>query len=113
MKCTEYQTHWMWTASKDNWYCDDSMNLDMIDRHKLILYRLKSVFKRKNKAFWKKNTLWSIENWKCYNCEVTEHLVRNCKKSHCERKELVTMNKRVVHDQLSWTACYNDMCWTH
>ncbi len=23
------------------------------------------------------------------------------------------MIKRVVHDQLSWTACYNDMCWIH
>jgi len=23
------------------------------------------------------------------------------------------MNKRVVHNQLSWTAYYNDMCWTH
>jgi len=85
----------------------------MIDRHKLILYRFENAFKRKNKAFWKKNTSWSTENQKWYNCEVTEHLVRNCKKSHCKRKELVTMNKRIVHDQLSWTVCYNDMCWTH
>ncbi len=23
------------------------------------------------------------------------------------------MNTHVVHDALSWTACYNDMCWTH
>jgi len=113
MKYTEYQSHWVWTASQENWYQDDSMNLDMINRHKSILYRFENAFKRKNKAFWKKNTSQSTENQKCYNCEVIGHLVRNCKKSHCERKELVTMNKRIVHDQLSWTACYNDMCWTH
>jgi len=113
MKHIEYQLHWMWTASQENWYQDDSMNLDMINRHKSILYRFESVFKEKNKAFWKKVNVWSTENQKCYNCEVTEHLVRNCKKSHCKKKELVTMNKKVVHNQLSWTACYNDMCWTH
>ena len=89
------------------------MNLDVINRHKLILCRFESAFKEKNKAFWKKNTSWSTENWKCYNCEVIEHLVRNCKKSHCKRKELVTMNKKVVHDQFNWTACYDDMCWTY
>jgi len=85
----------------------------MINRHKLILYRFESVFKKKNKAFWKKVSTQSTKNWKCYNCEVTEHLVRNCKKFHCKRKELATMNKKIVHNQLSWTVCYNDMCWTH
>ena len=29
------------------------------------------------------------------------------------KKKLVTINKKVVHDQLSWTACYNDMYWIH
>jgi len=89
------------------------MNLDMINRHKLNWHRFENVSKKKNKAFWKKNTSQLIENWKCYNCEVIRHLVRDCKKSYCERKELVTINKKVVHNQLSWTACYNDMCWTH
>ncbi len=89
------------------------MNLNMINRHKLILCRLKNAFKKKNKAFWKKNTLWSTENQKCYNCEVIEHLVRNCKKSHHKRKELAAMNKRIVHNQFSWTACYDDICWAH
>jgi len=23
------------------------------------------------------------------------------------------MNTHVVHDALSWTVCYNNMCWTH
>jgi len=113
MKHIKYQSHWMWTALQDNWYWDDSMNLNMINRHKSILYRFESTSKKKNKAFWKKISIQSTENQKCYNCEVIEHLVRNCKKSHHKRKELAAMSKRVVHDQLSWTACYNDMCWTH
>ncbi len=86
MKYIKYQSHWTWTASWDNQYWDNSMNLDMINRYKLILYRFENVFKRKNKTFWKKNTLWSTENWKCYNCEVIEHFVRNCKKSHHKKK---------------------------
>ena len=88
------------------------MNLNMINRHKSILCRFESTFK-KNKAFWKKVNVWSTKNQKCYNCKVTEHLVRDCKKSHCKRKKLVIINKRIVHNQLSWIACYNDMCWTH
>jgi len=62
MKCTEYQSHWMWTASQENQYQDDSMNLNIINRHKLILYRFESAFKKKNKTFWKKNISWSTEN---------------------------------------------------
>ena len=89
------------------------MNLNMINRHKSTLYRSESALKEKNKAFWKKNTLWLTENWKCYNCEVIEYLVRDCKKSCCERKKLAIINKRVVHNQFSWTACYDDICWAH
>jgi len=74
------------------------MNLNIIKRHKSTLYRFESSFKKKNKVFWKKVNVQSTENWKCYNCEVTEHLVRNCKKSDCERKELAAMNKRIVHN---------------
>jgi len=89
------------------------MNLNIINKHKSILHRSESASKRKNKTFWKKINIQSAENHKCYNCEIIEYLVRDCKKSHCKRKELVTMNKRVVHNQLSWTACYNNMCWIH
>jgi len=84
----------MWTTSQKNQYYDDSMNLNIINRHKLILCRFERVLKRKNKTFWKKNISWSTENWKCSNCKVIEHLVRNCKKSYCKRKELKTMNKK-------------------
>jgi len=103
----------MWTALQENWYQNNSINLNMIDRHKSILCRFKNVLKRKKKIFWKKNTSWSTENWKCYNCEVIQHYVRNCKKFYCKRKKLVIMNKKVVHNQFSWTVCYNDMYWTY
>ena len=112
MKCTEYQSCWMWIASQENWYWDDSINLNMINKYKLTLHRFESASKKK-KAFWKKISIQSTENQKCYNCEVIEHLVRNCKKSHYKRKELEFINKRIVHNQLSWTACYNNMCWIH
>jgi len=102
----------MWMTLWRNQYYDDLMNLNMIDRHKSILCRFENVWK-KFKVFWKKVSTQSTENWKCYNCEVIEHLVRNCKKFYCEKKELMTINKKVMHNQLSWTACYNDMCWTH
>jgi len=45
----------MWTASQENWYQDDSMNLDMINRHKLILYRFESVSKEKKQNILKES----------------------------------------------------------
>jgi len=86
------------------------MKLNIINKYKLILCRSESAFKKKNKVFWKKVSIQSTENQKYYNCEVIEHLFRNYKKSHCKRKKLATTNKKVVHNQFSWTACYNNMC---
>ena len=37
--------------SQKNQYYDDLINLNMINRHKLILYRFKNAFKKKNKVF--------------------------------------------------------------
>ena len=51
------------------------------------------------------------ETQKCYNCEKLRHLVRDCKRlrKRSETKAFVT----VSHESLSWTACYDDMCWVH
>ncbi len=38
-------------TSQRNQYYDDLMNLNMIDKYKLILYRFDNAFKRKNKIF--------------------------------------------------------------
>ena len=51
------------------------------------------------------------ETQKCYNCEKPGCLARNCKqpKKRHETKAFVAIS----HDTLSWTACYDDMCWVH
>ncbi len=56
---------------------------------------------------------WWVETCKCYNCEKLKHLARTCKKPQWERKEVAAMNTHIVHNTLSWTVCYNNMCWTH
>ncbi len=60
-----------------------------------------------------KPQLWWAETCKCYNCEKLKHLARTCKKPQWERKEVTATNTHIVHNALSWTVCYNDMCWTH
>ncbi len=56
---------------------------------------------------------WWVETCKCYNCKKLKHLARICKKPQWERKEVAATNTCVVHNTLSWTVCYNNMCWTH
>jgi len=56
---------------------------------------------------------WWAETHECYNCEKLKHLARTCKKPQQERKEVAAMNTHIMHDVLSWTVCYNNMCWTH
>jgi len=56
---------------------------------------------------------WWVETHECYNCEKLKHLARTCKKPQQERKEVAATNTRIVHNALSWTVCYDNMCWTH
>jgi len=56
---------------------------------------------------------WWAETHKCYNCEKLKHLARICKKPQQKRKEVVATDTHIMHDTLSWTVCYNNMCWTH
>jgi len=55
MKCIKYQLHQMWTASQENWYWDDSINLNMINKYKLTLHRFESASKKKKKHFERKS----------------------------------------------------------
>ncbi len=61
---------------------------------------------------YKPQSQWA-ETCKCYNCEKLKHLARNCKKPQQERKEVAATDTHIVHNALSWTVCYNNMCWTH
>ncbi len=109
MKCTEHYTSKMW----EKHYTlrrGDPMNLNAIEKHCEQWPWVKQE-RRISKPY--KPQHWWVETCECYNCEKPEHLVRTCKKPQWKRKEVTVTDTHVVHDALSWTACYNNMCWTH
>ena len=48
----------------------------------------------------------------CYNCGKKGHLARDCANRRNEHKQVRVM-KEADHDRLSFTACYDDGCFTH
>jgi len=109
MKCTEHYTSKMWKRHY-TLRRGDPMNLDAIEKH----CEQQSWVKQEccmSKLY--KPQSWWAETHKCYNCEKLKHLARTCKKPQWERKEVAATNTRIVHNALSWTVCYDDMCWTH
>ncbi len=86
------------------------MNLDTIEKH---CEQQSQVKQEQCMSKLYKPQHWWAETYKCYNCEKLKHLARTCKKSQWERKEVAAMNTCIVHDTLSWTVCYDNMCWTH
>jgi len=109
MKCTEHYTLKVW----ERHYTlrrGDPMNLDAIEKHCEQQPQVKQ--ERCMSKPYKPQTWWA-ETHKCYNCEKPKHLARTCKKPQWERKEVAATNTCVVHDALSWTVCYDNMCWTH
>jgi len=88
----------------------DPMNLNAIEKHHKQQPQVKQ--ERCMSKLYKPQPWW-VETCECYNCEKLKHLARTCKKPQQERKEVAATDTRIVHDTLSWTACYNNMCWTH
>jgi len=88
----------------------DPMDLDAIEKHREQRPRVNQG-RRMSKPY--KSQPQRAETCECYNCGKLRHLARTCKKPQWERKEVAAMDKSIVHDALSWTACYDDMCWTH
>jgi len=88
----------------------DPMDLDAIEKHREQRPRVEQG-RRMSKPY--KPQPRRAETRECYNCGKPGHLARTCKKPQRERKEVAATDTRVVHDALSWTACYDDMCWTH
>ncbi len=109
MKRTEHYTPKVWKRHY-TLRRDDPMNLNAIEKH----CEQQSWVKQEQcmSKLYKPQSQWA-ETHKCYNCEKLRHLVRTCKKPQKERKEVAVMNTCVVHNALSWTVCYNNMCWTH
>jgi len=109
MKRTEHYTPKVWkrhyTLRRGN-----PMNLNAIEKHCEQQPWVKQEW-RMSKPY--KPQPWWAETHECYNCEKLKHLARTCKKPQQERKEVAATNTRVVHDALSWTVCYDNMCWTH
>ena len=72
----------------------------------------KKSFKRNNNRSNEK-----IFSMKCYNCDIEEYIVRNCNKSRKSRSKLkivaIQIKSKNDHDDLNWTFCYDDACWTH
>ena len=54
---------------------------------------------------------------KCYNCDIEEHIAKNCSKSRKSKSKLkiaaIQIESKNDHDDLNWTFCYDDACWTH
>ncbi len=109
MKRTRHYTSKMWKRC----YIlrrGDSMNFDAIKKH---CEQWPQVKQEQCMSKLYKPQLWWAETCECYNCEKLKHLARTCKKPQQERKEVAATNIHVVHNALSWTVCYDNMCWTH
>lgn len=52
---------------------------------------------------------------KCYNCQEKGHYANECKKPKRlpEPKRQLNATQKPPHQNLSWTACYDDTCSTH
>jgi len=109
MKRTEHYTSKMWKRCY-TLRRGDPMNLDAIEKHHEQQSQVKQEWCM-SKLY--KPQLWWAETHECYNCEKLKHLARTCKKPQQKRKEVAATDTHVVHNALSWTVCYDNMCWTH
>ncbi len=109
MKCTEHYTSKMWKRCY-TLRRGDPMNLNAIKKH---CEQQPQVKQEQCMSKLYKSQPQQVKTHKCYNCEKLRHLARTCKKPQQKRKEVAAMNTCVVHNTLSWTVCYNNMCWTH
>ena len=107
MKWFKHQLEQSWTVSQISQYHSDFINLNMINRQKSTLQRLKNVLRAKKSFQRKEKTLAPRKVWKCYNCEKFRHLSQQCKKSCNDEKKTVTATS---HNSFNWTACQNNMC---
>jgi len=109
MKHTEHYTSKMWKRHY-TLRRGDPMNLDAIEKHCEQQPQVKQEWCMSK--LYKPQPQW-VKTCKCYNCEKLKHLARTCKKPQQKRKEVAATDTCIVHNALSWTVCYDNMCWTH
>ena len=98
-------------------YYLNSMNLNKFKKHNHTL-RVSECEKDRddsqNNQFTKiynKESQDSSETQKCYNYGKSEHLVRDCKR--LRKRSKIKAFVTVLYELLSWTVCYDNMCWVH
>ena len=88
---------------KDDSYESKSMKIDAI--------RKKSFRRNNNRSNEKEFSM------KCYNCDIEKHIARNCNKARKSKLKFkivaIQVESKNDHDDLNWTFCYDDACWTH
>ena len=88
---------------KNDSYKSKSMKIDAIR---------KKSFKRNNNRSNEK-----MFSMKYYNCDIEEHIARNCSKSKKSKSKFkivaIQIKSKDDHDDLNWTFFYDDACWTH
>ena len=119
-ECSEQKKQCIFEHYKD--YDLQSINLNMTQQH--------SKQNKESEHFQKKENSSSIRKRKCYNCNIKNHYVNECRKSKRSQqvarteKRLKQLKQKLAtvltvlfsknkHDCLSWTVYYNNMCTTY
>ncbi len=111
-KMGPYTASRMWGQQFTTRMWEDLMDLNNIEKRNQKLWARPVEHGHYDRQPTKPHTWWA-ETCECYNCGKPEHLARDCRKPQQQRKDVAAMNTTVVHDCLSWTACYDDNCFVH
>ena len=128
MKRKRYQCGWIRSTLRytEHRYYTDPMNIDVYNKWEWISVRDRksraNAGQQYNQARDNSDQRQSqpskiygphneSETWKCYNCEKPRHLARNCKQ--LKKRHKTKAFAAISHNTLSWTACYDNMCWVH
>jgi hypothetical protein len=81
------------------------------------LTQLRSTVSSNHK--WSKNSAWAssislnLDEQRLTNVITVKTQTPRPARNLNKREEVAATNTCIVHNALSWTVCYNNMCWTH